>query len=523
MSKQFSGGHMEFNLTPGGAVPGGKPKPETPFRILIMGDFSGRGNRGVQEGLTAGSGRGPFKIDIDNFDEVMGKLSPKLCLPVAGEQGGVLSVGFAELDDFDPDQLFARLEIFSALGQTRKKLLDPSTFAHAAAEVGQWSKGASSASGDEPGGAKASGEGDKAGKPGGDDMFERLLGQPQTPSSRITTGLGTVDLGQMIEQIVGPHVVAGPDPKQGELVAAVDAGMSKQMRTVLHDPGFRGLEGSWRALDFLVHNLETDEQLQLYVLDVSKEELASDLASGDDLRLTGIYRLLVEQTVGTPGGEPWAVVVGDYTFEASVQDAQMLGRVGTVMSQSGAPFIGGASAGLLGCESLAQTPSPEDWKQAIDAEVIEIWQGLRKLPESVYLGLALPGFLLRLPYGRDTDAIDRFDFEELAGDLADGLYLWGNGAYLCGYLLGQSFTQDQWGFTPGGGLLVSGLPVHSYKVDGESMMTPCAQAWLTDRGAQAILSKGLMPVMSVRGRDAVQLVRFQSLSDPAKNLAGRWG
>ena len=101
--------------------------------------------------------------------------------------------------------------------------------------------------------------------------------------------------------------------------------------------------------------------------------------------------------------------------------------------------------------------------------------------------------------------------------------LWGNSAFLCAYLLGEQFTQSGWGFTPGGGYDVGDLPTHTYKADGESCMTPCAEAWLTDRAADRILAAGYMPVLSIQGRDAVRVVRFQSLADPVKNLAGRWG
>jgi len=78
-------------------------------------------------------------------------------------------------------------------------------------------------------------------------------------------------------------------------------------------PRFPGLEAAWRAVRFLVSRVETDTQLKLYLVDISKAELSADLAAAEDLRSIGMYRLLVEETVETPGGEPWAVLAGNYT------------------------------------------------------------------------------------------------------------------------------------------------------------------------------------------------------------------
>jgi predicted component of type VI protein secretion system len=68
-----------------------------------------------------------------------------------------------------------------------------------------------------------------------------------------------------------------------------------------------------------------------------------------------------------------------------------------------------------------------------------------------------------------------------------------------------------------------GLPIHIYKSGEESKITPCAEAVLTERAAEAILDKGIMPLLTFKGRDTVRLARFQSVSDPPTRLAGRWG
>lgn len=172
---------------------------------------------------------------------------------------------------------------------------------------------------------------------------------------------------------------------------------------------------------------------------------------------------------------------------------------------------------------MAKNPSPEQWTAPVSADAAAAWQSLRGLRESAYVGLTLPRFLLRLPYGSNTDPIERFDFQEIDAAPNHDDYLWGNAAFLGACLLGHEFGQYGWGFEPGGGYDVEDLPSHFYKQDDQRVMTPCGEAWLSDRAAEKILGAGLMPILSVQGRDAVRYVRFQSIAQPTRNLAGRWG
>jgi type VI secretion system protein ImpC len=271
-----------------------------------------------------------------------------------------------------------------------------------------------------------------------------------------------------------------------------------------------------------VSRVETDEHLKLYLLDISQAELSADLAAAEDPRSTGMYRLLVEETVGTPGGQPWAVLVGNYTFGPAHEDAELLGRIAKIARAAGAPFIARASDSLLGCESLAKTPDPGEWKRKPEPAGTRAWEALRRLPGACYLGLALPRFLLRLPYGAETDPVERLAFEEMDAGPEHSQYLWGNPALACVCLLAQAFSQNGWDLRPGAALEVESLPLHVYQEEGESRVTPCAEVLLTERAAEMILDKGFMPLLSFRNRDRIRLARFQSLADPLSSLAGRW-
>ena len=111
--------------------------------------------------------------------------------------------------------------------------------------------------------------------------------------------------------------------------------------------------------------------------------------------------------------KPWAVVLGCYTFDPTWDDIELLGRLAKIVRQGGSAFLAGASPRLVGCDSFAAHPDPDDWQQPTDANVRAAWDALRQLPEAASVGLALPRLLLRRPYGKRSDPTEQLDFEEL--------------------------------------------------------------------------------------------------------------
>jgi type VI secretion system protein ImpC len=298
--------------------------------------------------------------------------------------------------------------------------------------------------------------------------------------------------------------------------------ISVLMRAILHHAAFQALEASWHGLHFLLSRLETNENVQVFLLDLSKEELAADLLPASDLSTTGLYKVLVEKAVETPGAVPWTTVIGDYDFAGNREDTEVLARLAKIYARAGAPFLAGASAQLVGCDALATTPDPRDWQPALKGKDQSAWNALRAMPEAAFIGLALPRFLLRLPYGEATDPIDRFSFEEMEGTPAHSFYLWGNPVFACAGLLGQAFSRNGWQFQPGEILEVDGLPLHVFKENGEVMIKPCAEVLLTQKAAEQILDQGVMPLLSFKEQDKIRLARFQSIAEPLTRLSGPW-
>jgi type VI secretion system protein ImpC len=495
----------EIKIAVDGDTPQAPPLPETPFRILLLGDFSGSTSK---KPLPS---RKPVQVDRDNFEEVLAAFHPVLKLNLGDE--GLATLQFSDLDDFHPDRLLERVDMFRKLREMRTRLEDPATFADAAAEFGL--RGAASKP-REATPADASQPSPLALGSLLDDTIEQTEARAQTRPPAES------DLQKFVRRVTEPHLVSAADPQQSEILSLIDRALSAQMRALLHVPEFQALEAVWRAVFLLVRRIDTDEMLKLYLVDLSKEELAADLNSSSDLRSTSTHRLLAGDTTNSFGGEPWALIVGNYTFAASRRDAEFLGRLAKIAHAAGAPFLAAATPALLGCKSFSTTPNASDWTAPADTESASAWTALRVLPEANAVGLAIPRFLLRLPYGKETDPIESFSFEEMPGEPAHEDYLWGNPAFVCALLLAQSFSESGWDLRPGQRAELDRLPAHIYHHEDASELKPCAEALMTVDTADRIMESGLIPLASIKSQAEVRLVRFQSIAKPLRALAGRW-
>jgi type VI secretion system protein ImpC len=498
-------------------VPKGLPKPETPFRILILADFSGRKNRALSGPLT---GRTPIMIDRDNFDAVLAQTAPELQLFFVEEDSPPITITFKELEDFHPDRLLERLDVFRALRQALKDLNDPEALDSVAAKLGQWTETEVSVDSAEEEGETEPGSDREIGNT--DNLLDMILDESQPSPIRKEPAEGSSSWDDFLHRLVQPHLAPDADPRQAELQISVEAAISDVMRKILHDPGFQELEANWRALFRLVSGLETDDFLKIYMMDVAQSELAADLLGEEDLTSSETYRMLVEQMVETPGADPWSVVAGSFFFKPQIEDIQVLGRMAKIAFRAGVPFLSGADETLLGCKSLADTPDPSDWTLGFDADTRAAWEVLRNLDEAIALGLLLPRLLLRLPYGEETDPTDRFDFEEMEGEPIHNHNLWGNPAFVAAYLLGKTFARKGWDFSSGPVLELPDLPLYIYQTAGESRVKPCAEYLIPERTAHEILERGFIPLLSYKNQDVVRLGRFQSISDPPTRLIGQW-
>jgi type VI secretion system protein ImpC len=457
------------------------------FPILVLGDFRG------QAGLLPQSGKNAdcIRVDYDNFDSVLARLGP--IADLGTDEGTPLKIRFQSLDDFHPDKLLKDFEPLSRLVELRKQLLDPVTASAVGPKIQELLR-LSHTSSEEP----------KTILPqSADDILNRLLGKAVSDRSYRSSSGAKVD--HLIKQILGSPSDAIPSEDQNALRTALEKELSRRLRDTLHHPAFQTLEATWRGMDFLVRNVGEDTILR--VADIPKSALSALLANGDtsDAPMAGLLAAC----------RP-ALILGIYTF--APEEHLTLSGLARICAAHQTAFVAGADPELAGWTSfhsrtgrLSEASLPEN----------DEFASLRSKPEANHLGLVLPRFLLRQAYGTRSDPIDTFPFEEIDAAPDHESHLWGNSAFLCGYLMSQSFGESGWDFNEGQGGEISGLPIQQVVIDGEIDTKPCAEAWLSETAGEAIQSRGIIPVLSIRGRDAVRVSSLHSISNPQRNLALR--
>src|SRR5262245_29346234 len=143
------------------------------------------------------------------------------------------------------------------------------------------------------------------------------------------------------------------------------------------------------------------------------------------------------------------------------------------------------------------------------------------MPEAGYVGLVVPRFMLRRPYGKQTDPIESFEFEEFTPQAGLSGMLWGNSAFIAGLLLGATFTQQGAKMKPGSVLSLGEMPFYCYTdADGDETALPCTERMLTSKAAELVSKHRFMPMLSIKGRPEVRLGGFGSLR--GGTLAGSW-
>ena len=462
-----------------------------PRRIALLGDFSGGALRGRIETGADLLARKPLKVEFDTLDDAVRRLGVNIALPI-GNGGESVDVPIDELEAFHPDALYANLPLFSALTALRKRVNNPATFQSAAKEIQSW--------GGEAGelasriAHRRSARGATPSARGKLSDFARLTERHQDEPPQASS----VD--QLLRRLVGPLVVPADSQDKGKLLELVDAAIGESMRAVLHQPDFQNTEALWRGVDFLLRKVETGSQLEVHLIDISAEELAADLSGVSDLSESGLYQALVSRaSESVDGGYTW--VAGLYHFEATPPHAELLGRMAQVAAHAGAPFITG-----LQVDAFANRREPPN------RLIADAFAALRELPAASFLALLAPRFMLRYPYGKRTEPISSFAFEEFS--LQGGLrsLLWGHPALIALSVLAVADGQ----------LTLTDLPFHTFKDrDGDPVVLPCCDRMFNVNQAALLREYGINAVMAHKGEGAVHVAGLQAVNGDALTATGR--
>jgi type VI secretion system protein ImpC len=352
--------------------------------------------------------------------------------------------------------------------------------------------------------------------------FAALLNKEFRPKSERAKEEVESAVRTLAEQVLSKTDIISEDLTEtiNAYIGELDRKISEQMNLIMHHADFQKLESAWRGLHYLVNNTETDQQLKLRVLNISKKELGKTLKryKGTAWDQSPIFKKVYEEEYGQLGGEPYGCLVGDYYFDHSPQDVELLGGIAQVAAAAHAPFIAAANHTLLGFESWNELSNPRDLAKIFSTPEYAAWRSLRESDDSRYLALAMPRTLARLPYGAKTDPVEEFDFEEDTAGADSSKYTWQNAAYAMAVNINRSFKRYGWcsrirGIESGGS--VEGLPVHTFPSDdgGVDMKCPTEIA-ITDRREAELDKMGLMPLVHRKNSDMAAFIAAQSLNKP---------
>jgi type VI secretion system protein ImpC len=356
------------------------------------------------------------------------------------------------------------------------------------------------------------------------DEFSKLLQKefrPKSDDARTAVEQAVKTLAaQALDQtkLIGDDVIASIQ----SIIAELDRKLTAQVNAILHKEEFQKLESAWRGLHYLVNNTETDEMLKIRVVNIRKDELHKTLKryKGTNWDQSPLFKQVYEAEYGQFGGEPFGCLVGDYHFDHGPVDVEMLSEMAKISAAAHCPFVAGAAPSLMQMDSWQELSNPRDLTKIFTTPEYASWRSLRDSEEAQYIGLAMPRFLARLPYGAKTNPVDEFAFEEDTAGTDHNKYAWANSAYAMATNITRAFKLYGWcsrirGVESGGA--VANLPVHTFPTDdgGVDMKCPTEIA-VSDRREAELAKAGLMPLIHKKNSDFAAFIGAQSLHKPAE-------
>jgi type VI secretion system protein ImpC len=459
-----------------------RPVDPSEFRILVVGDFGGRGDG------AAPTTDPPRRVDRDDIDAHIARIAPRLRVSIGPED---VHLAFTSIDDFHPDRLASRLTALDTPVTDERSR----TSAHAS-----------------PTPAASPSQPDIVRAVSGGSLLDDMLADSGAPdagdrrsaaSSACQTPRRSDELSGFMVRAVAPNLVQRDEAAEARAESRQRT-LADRLRSVLHHPTVQALEATWRALDVVVRRLETDGELRLFLLDRPRDHVAA-----------AIEQIARERDVANP--EQWALIVALHSFDEGNAGAESLARLAIAAKELDAPCVAAAPASLTGAESLAQLADDEH----VATPPPDIYTLIRQSADGRFLGLTFPRVLMRAPYGRDNPC-DTIDFEELDDPERHSDYLWGSGAALVALLVGEAFLEKGWAIGGRMPLDVTGLPYFTYRRGPETIAKSCAEAIMSERIARLLLARGLMPVAWIKDTDRVRIVEIRSVSDPSAPLAAPW-
>ena len=347
-----------------------------------------------------------------------------------------------------------------------------------------------------------------------DQLLETSKVRPGDESYSITKqGLQTFISSLVENNKAGDRVTAA---LADEMIAELDKKLCKQVDAIIHNSDFQRLESSWRSLKFLVDRTNFRENIKIQVMNVSKEDLLSDFEDAPEITKSGLYKNCYTAEFGQFGGQPFGAIIANYEFGPGSQDVALLKYCASVSAMSHAPFIAAAGSQFFGLDDFTKLPDLKDLSSIFEMPQYTKWNGFRESDDARNVGLVLPHFLLRTPYGPETVPAKTFNYQE---DVSAGNsdFLWGNAAFAFASRLTQSFADYRWCANiigPQGGGTVGDLPIYNYEAMGEIQTKIPTEVLISERREFELAEQGFIALAMRKNSDNAAFFSANSAQKP---------
>jgi type VI secretion system protein ImpC len=340
-------------------------------------------------------------------------------------------------------------------------------------------------------------------------------------ASKLKPGESAYDITKAgLSAFLSEFITTNPDAKISaalvdDMILELDRKISSQVNAIIHNEEFSKLESSWRGLKYLVDQTDFRQNNKVQIMNVSKEDLLADFEDAPEIVKSGLYKQVYTAEYGQFGGQPISAIVANYDFGPGPQDIKLLTYAAQVGAMSHAPFIAAADKSFFGVDSWEDLPNLKDLHSIFEMPQYTAWRSFRESEDARYIGLTLPKFLLRLPYGPETTPTKKFVFKEDASENKE--FCWGNTAFAFASRLNDSFAKYRWCTNiigPQGGGAVESLPLYHFEAMGETQTKTPTQVLLSERREFELAEEGFIGLTMRKGSDNAAFFSANSAQAP---------
>ena len=313
-------------------------------------------------------------------------------------------------------------------------------------------------------------------------------------------------------------------------IADIDHMINDQVNIIIHHNKFQKLEASWRGLRYLTLQADETSNIKIKVLNINWSEISRDISRSLEFDQSNLFKKIYSEEYGTPGGEPYGVLIGDYEISHKPSqnhnhdDIATLEGLSQVAAAAFSPFIAGASPELFGLDDFSTLANPLNLHSIFAQQEYIKWRAFRDKPDSQFIGLTLPHILMRLPYRKTPGSYKgMFFYEQCATDGREN-YCWGSACYAFAAVMIREFANVGWfGHIRGvprnqiGGGLLTNLPCDSFENEANDVaIKPVTNVIISDVKERELSDLGLVPLCQCYDTPFAAFYGNQSVRMPAR-------